>query len=346
MKNSILFLSLFLGLTAEAQHDLQFSQTLSNLAFINPAANGLANVGMISTGNRTQWMGVDGRPSTSFLSFNSKLKTSNAIALEEFTPDRKSFFTTSERSIEKKHSVGARLYNDQIGPFKRTAVHGSYAYHLPISKTINVSAGLEIGWSGFTIDETKVSLQSAGDNAYLNYMSMGNRQRFFDASAGIMVYHKKWLVGFSSTQLTNASTVFENIETMSNYARHFYGIGSYSMTINSTLQLEPYVLSKWSKGSPFTTDFGVRTHYSSIGFVSLGYRLNSAVAAGFGINAFKQFQLVYNFDMNVGSTQQFIGNTHEIQLTYLFGHKRRLNQEFEKEKREEEQRKKQNEEDQ
>lgn len=346
MKYFIAYISLLTGGFIFAQHDIQQSQALSNLPFFNPAANGLTREGSVSLGNRTQWIGVDGRPSTSYLAFQTKLKTGNeTAALDEFTPDRKRFFESAERAIEKKHSIGGRLYSDQIGPFKRTSIQGSYAYHLPITKTISISAGLALGISGFSIDESKIALQSAGDNTYLNYVSLGNRQRFLDAAAGIMAYHKKWVLGISTSQAMNNTTQFQQIPTMSAYSRHYYAVGSYQFSAGKELMLEPYTLGKWAKGTPFTTDLGLRTHYKKMGFLSLGYRFKSAVALGVGLNAFKQFQVVYNYDFNVGATRNFLGNTHEIQLNYVFGHKRNLDREFDKEKREQEQRERQNEED-
>ena len=50
-----------------------------------------------------------------------------------------------------KHVLGGIAMNDAIGPFSRTSVQASYAIHLPLFKTINMGAGLSVGWSNFEL---------------------------------------------------------------------------------------------------------------------------------------------------------------------------------------------------
>lgn len=344
MKKITLLFSAVIGLVsnAGAQQDLQFSQTINNPYFFNPAAGGMSNVGEVYFSNRSQWTGIEGHPQSFYGSISSiidaKKKNSEPV-LQEFNSERKSFYSTPQRTVGKKHVLGAKMYTDQIGPFKKSSFQGTYAYHLPINASWNMGVGLGIGWSNFGIDENKAVLTSAGDAAYLSYAANSPRQNYLDANAGLVFYSANTLISLSTTQLMNTNATFDGISSQSYYTRHYFALLSHRVPLGTksdytTYSAEPFVMLKYATNSPLSWDAGMRIHYQSIGYFSVMYRSQSALSLGIGCNLLKNFRLSYSYDLSIAKTRSFGAGAHEIQLGILFGHKRNLDKEFKKDERE------------
>lgn len=320
---------------AVAQQDIQFSQVLSNPYLFNPAASGMSDVGEITIGTRSQWLSVEGKPVTYYASGQSRIragKKSEEPALMEFNTEKHSFYNTPERTIGVKHIVGGKVVADQIGPFSRTGFTGSYAVHIPFTKKVNVGLGIGLGAMNFGINDEKVKLYQGDDAAYLSYVGASNRQGMIDVQSGLVFYNNKFYFGISGSQLLKNKVSFKGIDTESNLDRHWYAVGSYRFNVKD-YGLEPLVIVKKTVASPLSYDAGVRVHYRSIGWLSLGYRGNAALSAGFGINAFQHFRLAYAFEMGLAGIRTFGNGSHEVQLGFVFGRNRNMDKEFREQKK-------------
>ena|SRR6218665_144763 len=324
-------------LSATAQQELQFSQVLSNPYFFNPAAGGLSNVGEVYLSQRTQWTSISGRPVSFYGTINSIIDTKKGddqFALQELNKDRNSVYQSPERTLGKKHIVGGKMFTDQIGPFSKNAVQASYAYHLMVSPDWNLGAGLGLGWSNFGIDENKSVLTEAGDAAFLSYAANSPRQNYIDASAGLVFYSKELLVSLATTQLMNTTATFDGITSESKYNRHYTALLSYRINLNTSYTVEPLVIAKSVKNAPMSFDAGFRFHYKNMGFFSATYRNQNALSFGIGLNLLKNFRICYSYDLSIAKTRSFGAGSHEVQFGLIFGHKRNLNKEFEKDEKE------------
>lgn len=319
------------------QQDIQFSQLISNPSLTNPAAGGLMSVGEISLGTRLQYVGVDGRPMTNFLSVQSIIKTNRRkqkSALQELNSIGKSFYSTPQRTIGNKFVVGFNAFNDQIGPFTRNQLKANAAVHIPLNQRINAGIGIGLGWSNFGIDASKVSLHDANDAAYNSYVGSTAAQNYVDANAGLVVYNDRFYLGLSGTQLFGNQVTLSQQATGSNYTRHLYFLGSYRFDLGKTYGLEPVAQLKKTGNSPLSYELAARLHYMRYGWVSLSYRSQSALGVGFGINVFSHFNFMYTFEFGNGATQRFGNTSHEFRLGFLFGHKRNLEKEFKADEKE------------
>lgn len=313
------------ALSLTAQQDVQFTQVLSNPYLLNPGAAGMTNFAEFNLGTRMQWTGIEGRPTTSFISGHSQIrfkKNSEATPLlDGFAPDRKSVFDTPVRSIGKKHIAGGKVVTDRIGPFSRTSAMGTYAIHLPLTSKINIGLGMGVGFGSFAVDQSKVMLIQSDDATYLNYLSASNRMNMLDVQAGFVMYNDKFFIGFSGNQLMKNNVHFAGMETENVFERHWYAIGSYRLQLGEKYGLEPLVIFKNTVASPVSADFGLRFHYGRMGWLSLGYRGKAALTAGFGFNFLKQFRFSYSFDMGASAMRTYGNGTHEVHLGILLGHR-------------------------
>jgi len=319
-----------------AQQDIQFSQALSNPYLFNPGASGMSNVAEFTLGTRAQWLSVDGKPMTYYVSGQSQIHgaKSKTAVLDEFNTGRKSFFDSPERTIGKKHIVGGKVVADVIGPFAKTSLMGSYAIHIPFTSKINMGLGVGMGVSSFSINDSKVNLAESNDGAYLSYLGASNRQNMIDVQSGLVFYNNKFYVGISGTQLLKNTAQFKGIETESHFERHWYFMGSYRFDIRKKYGIEPVVIVKNTVGSPMSYDAGARFHYGNMGWISLGYRGKSAFSAGFGFNVLRQFRVAYAYEMAIAGLRSYGNGSHEIQLGIVIGHRRNMEKEFKEQEKE------------
>ena len=75
-----------------------------------------------------------------------------------------------------KHVVGGRAMYESIGPFNKTSISGSYAFHLPFTKKVNFGAGIGLGWSNLGINQNRVVLYQEDDAAYNQFLGNTSSQ--------------------------------------------------------------------------------------------------------------------------------------------------------------------------
>lgn len=331
MKKTVFIALLSVSGSVFGQQDIQFTQTASSPFLINPAAGGLMNVAEVVVGNRLQYAGIDGRPMTTFAGIQSMVrfkKRKSKALLNELSSIGQTFYSTPQRTVSYKQVAGLTFINDVIGPFTRTSVKGNIGVHIPLSQKLNAGIGLGVGWSNFGIDNSKVTMSTPDDKAYVNYIGIAASQNYLDAQAGLVVYNDRLLVSLSGSQLFNNKTRLSDITTESTFQPHLYALASYRFDLGKNYGLEPIVQFRSVKNAPVSYDLAMRLHYMRLGWVSLSYRRQSSIGVGFGINLLARFNVSYSFEFGNGVTEKFGNTSHEVRLGFIFGHKRNMNKEF------------------
>ena len=241
---------------AFGQQDIQFTQTASSPFLINPAAGGLMNVAEVVVGNRLQYAGIEGRPMTTFAGIQSMVrfkKRKSKALLSELSSIGQTFYSTPQRTVAYKQIAGLTFINDVIGPFTRTNVKANFGVHIPLSQKLNAGIGLGVGWSNFGIDNSKVTLGTANDKAYANYIGISASQNYLDAQAGLIVYNDRLLVSLSGSQIFNNKTRLSDVNTASNFQPHLFVLGSYRFDLGKNYGLEPIVQFKTNQNEKTKT---------------------------------------------------------------------------------------------
>lgn len=270
------------------------------------------------------------------LTVNSPVNFNKASkALPEFNVFDDKFFKAPQYGTGKmKHVVGGKFINDAIGPFMKTSVYGTYAIHLPFSKHINFGAGLGLGFSNFSINESRVILHEENDIAYNGFLGATSAQNFFDANAGLVFYGEKFYAGLSMFQAFNNSVVFNDISTTSNYNRHFFLNAKYILPINADIDVEPSAVGKYVANSPMSFDFGARMVYKKASWFGVQYRTSNAIILQAGSTLIKNLYLAYAYEISTGKISTANNGTHEIQLGIYFGNNRNIEKEIKENKKE------------
>lgn len=325
MKKTLLISAMVISGYVFGQQDFQFTQLASSPFLVNPAAGGMTNVAEVIVGNRMQYMGIDGRPMTTYASIQSRIrfkKRKNQV-LGELESLGQSFYSTPQRTVAYKQIGGLTFINDQIGPFTRNNVRANFGVHIPLSQKLSMGLGLGLGWTNFGINQSRVKLGSQIDQAYDAYVGQTASANFLDAQAGLIVYNDKLLVSVSGSQLFNNKAQFSGQKSKSNFVPHLFVLASYRFDLGKNYGLEPIVQFKSLRHAPVSFDIAARVHYKRIGWLGVSYRRQSAIGVGVGLNLLSHFNVSYTYEFGTGATQKFGANTSEIRLSFIFGKKKK-----------------------
>ena len=153
-----LFSLLLLGVTARAQQDPMFTNYLFNSLTFNPAYAGSNDHLTANALYRTQWVGIDGAPTTQTITLHSPNKSG-------------------------KVGFGLSIINDQIGPTNTLSIDAAYAYRIPIGQG-KLAIGLQGGVYNYRSDFNKLSFYEAVDPAF-----MDRTPSFWKPNIGAGIYY-------------------------------------------------------------------------------------------------------------------------------------------------------------
>ncbi|GAB3529564.1 type IX secretion system membrane protein PorP/SprF [Pontibacter brevis] len=310
-KFNILFLFLLLASSAVAQQKALYSQYMTNYFLVNPAVAGYDRNMNFKAGYRNQWVGFEGAPSTFYLSGEAEL-----------------FKDRRRGRIKPKpyHGAGGYIYKDVTGPTSRTGVMLSYAYHVPLTRTMFLSSGLFAGVQQYSFYANKIQLAN-GSNERDPVTSGGNGTAFMpDLSVGTYLHADDFFVGVSLFQvLGNKIFEFENSQTPSRLTRHLFVSGGYNFEINRNISLEPSVLLKYAHPAPLQADINVKGIYDFRNrrkgqndkvWAGISYRTEDALVGILGVQFMDQYELSYSYDITVSRMRHYSAGSHEITLGF------------------------------
>lgn len=296
MKAIILIVSFFLlGFAVQAQQEAMYSQYMFNHFVINPAVAGTHELIPVRLTARQQWVGIADAPSTQMLSAHTSL------------------------GIEQKIGVGGILYNDHFGPLSRTGIEGVFAYNFKISSETKLSLGVSMSVFQFRLNESELNIIDPSD-AVIN----GENRSVIvpDADFGAYLYHKKYFVGLSVTQMIQYPFGLNGYGDLRKQLPHFYLDGGYKFEVSEKLELEPSIMLKKTGPVPLQFDINSRLIYQKDYWFGLSFRYQDAVVAMLGMR-YERFIIGYAYDYTLSNLNSYSNGTHEIMLGIDLGHARK-----------------------
>jgi type IX secretion system PorP/SprF family membrane protein len=311
MKNYILlFCFLLVGSVAVAQQKALYSQYMTNYFLLNPAVAGVEKDWNIKAGYRNQWTGFDGAPQTYYLSAETAL-----------------FKRSIGRRAKPYHGAGGYVYTDKTGPISQTGLLLSYAYHVPLNRTLYLSSGVFAGVQQYKFDESKIHLAD-GSNERDPVTQQGSINAFMpDLSVGTYLHSEEFFVGASLFQvLGNKINKNKEIEDPARLSRHLFVSGGYNFDVNRNITVTPSVLLKYVSPAPIQADVNVRgeyhftkrrkTVYDDMVWAGISYRTQDAVVGLIGVQFKEQYRLSYTYDITVSPMRHHSAGSHEIVLGF------------------------------
>lgn len=291
---SVLLLSL-VCFGAQAQQDPMYTHYMYNTLSINPAYAGSRDALTITALHRSQWVDFKGAPMTQTLTLHSP--------------------------IANKHiGLGLAASNDKIGPINNTAVSGSFAYMMQLTKKSKLSLGLSGGVNILQADLNTLQLDNQNDPSFQTNIS--NK---VTPSVGFGAYYsrERFYAGVSTPNLLEskyyATTQPNGTVTESKAQRHYFFIAGAVFNLSNNLAFKPTTLVKVTTGAPIQAD--VTASFIIMKRLLLGamFRTGDAVGALVGFDISQQFHIGYSYDWSYGlRTFKYNQGSHEIMLRYDF----------------------------
>jgi type IX secretion system PorP/SprF family membrane protein len=322
-----------------AQQQPYYTQYMMNNFILNPALAGIENYWDLKVSYRNQWVGLNGAPTTMYLTINAPLgKTPYDYETPVTVPDlqaknlgAKQF--QMEYTAPPAHSgLGFTILNDKTGPLSRIAAYGSYAYHIPVGRKTSLSFGVSLGVQEITLDASSVDFGQANPvdpaiagSGYLDKLEP-------DINAGLWLSNKSFFVGLSAQQIVavpiNATdgTSSGGVELQTGkLIPHTFLTGGYKFWISDDVSLMPSVMFRFVQPLPVGVDVNAKIEYQDLLWVGFSYRYQEGFAGMLGVTINSMFNLSYAYDYTTTQLNTVSNGTHEIVLGFLWRKKNKSN---------------------
>jgi type IX secretion system PorP/SprF family membrane protein len=322
-----------------AQQRPHYTQYVINPYIINPAITGIENYTDLKIGVRDQWVGLNGAPKTTYFTIHSPIGKGDDYATSATSFDvpgenpRGRAYWRTYTAAEPHHGVGMSLINDQTGSYRFFSASASYAYHLGLSPTTNLSGGFSAGITKISIDKSKHDFDGSGDPSDPAAGSAFNGQLTKirpNMSVGLWLYSRDYFIGFAAQQVIPQTISFVNdnpaITEKGKFVPHLFLTAGYRFMLNDDINAIPSLMVKYIKGSSlkeFQPEVNLKLQYRDLLWLGGSYRYQDGYAGIIGLNVSNTFNLGYSYDRSNTNSQlnDFNRGTHEIVLGFLIGNK-------------------------
>jgi type IX secretion system PorP/SprF family membrane protein len=314
VKKLVFILILFLtGTLAFGQQLPLYSQYLYNKFLINPAVAGSDGYTSVSLTAREQWVGYYGAPRTFSFSVQSRMLKKSYMLKE--TKVKKDVYRPKS---DGKVGLGGYIFSDKNGLVQRTGFQLSYAYHMWLLNSTQLSMGLSLTGYYYKINEKEIAFENQANEPWLNN---DLRRGMFvpDVTFGAYLLNPKYSLGFSADQLFQAAAkigdyAYKNFKM----SRQYYLFGSYDFLMSSREILQPSFLLLMSEQFKPQADIGVTYIYKQDFWGGLAFRTSGALITNIGVK-YQNIFIGYAVDFSMQEIQRITYGTHEITFALKFG---------------------------
>lgn len=292
MKKIITFIIVLVASFSYSQQDTQFTNYMYNTLSFNPAYAGSRGTTSIYLSQRSQWVGLDGAPTTNSLTYHSPLGSSNL-------------------------GIGINFLNDAIGPVQENLVSLDMSYTIQTSYDYKLAFGLRASAHMLNVDFTQLNIFNPGDVLAQNNINNRISPNF---GFGMFWYSEKSYLGFSIPNLLQTKHINRDLNSsvsaVSKERLHYHLIAGHLFDLSQDIVFKPAVLTKFVSGAPLQVD--VSANFLMYDKFTLGaaYRLDAAVSflTGFQIN--RNWLLGYAYDFDTNNLSTYNSGSHEVFLRY------------------------------
>ncbi|MBA5793350.1 type IX secretion system membrane protein PorP/SprF [Flavobacterium sp. xlx-214] len=295
----IVALLALVSLTATAQQDPQYTNYMYNTININPAYAGSRGSLSIFGLHRSQWVGIDGAPTTNSFSVNTPLGDS-------------------------KVGLGVSFVNDALGVMDENTISVDFSYTLDLNNQgSKLSFGLKGSANLLSVAYSDLNKYNPNDPQILTDISSEFTPNI---GAGIYWHNEKSYLGFSVPHFLETTRYNNNVQSTMQQKMHYYLMGGHVFEINPTLKFKPAFLFKAVSGAPLQADVTANFLIHDKFTLGAAYRWDAAWSALAGFQITNGFFVGYSYDNDIKALSNYNSGSHEIFLRFeLFNKYRRVN---------------------
>jgi type IX secretion system PorP/SprF family membrane protein len=258
-----------------------------NTINVNPAYAGSRGVMSIFGLHRTQWVGLDGAPTTNAFSINSPIENSNL-------------------------GVGLSFVNDKIGPTVENTISADISYTIQTSETYKLSFGVKGTANLFNLDVTKLNPVSLGDPLLQNLDNNFSP----NVGAGVYLHSDKLYLGASVPNFFETRRYDDNSIAVYKERMNLYFIGGYVFDLTSNLKFKPAFLTKVVEGAPLQLDLSGNFLINEKFVLGAAWRWSAAVSAMAGFQVNDGLYIGYGYDLETTKLRNYNSGSHEVFLRF------------------------------
>nr|WP_315171975.1 type IX secretion system membrane protein PorP/SprF [uncultured Flavobacterium sp.] len=288
MKTKIIsFITMLLAAMSYGQQDAQFTQYMYNTININPAYAGSRGAMSIFALHRTQWVGLDGAPTTNTASINTPINNSNL-------------------------GLGVSFVNDKIGPTNENTISADLSYTIPTSENFKLSFGMKATANLFNLNVNKLNPADQGDPQFQNLRNVFTP----NIGAGIYYHSDKAYLGLSVPNFIQTNRYDDNEVAIFKEKINYYLIGGYVFDLSNDIKFKPAFLTKLVEGSPLQVDVSANFMFIEKVVVGVAYRWSAAMSAMVGFQVTDGMYIGYGYDLETTNLENYNSGSHEVFLRY------------------------------
>ena len=298
--NRILLGVLLLGCAkAHSQQDPQYTNYMYNTININPAYAGSRGALSIFGLHRSQWVGLEGAPTTNSFSVNTPI-------------------------ADSKVGLGVSFVNDALGVMDENTLSVDFSYTLDLNnRGSKLSFGLKGSANLLNVAYSDLNKYNPNDPQILNDVS---NEFTPNIGAGIYWHTEKSYVGFSVPSFLQSTRYDNNIQSTMQQKMHYYLMGGHVFEINPTLKFKPAFLLKAVEGAPLQADITGNFLIHDKFTIGGAYRWDAAWSALVGFQVTDGMFIGYSYDSDIKALRNYNNGSHEIFVRFeLFNKYRRVN---------------------
>ncbi len=310
-----------------AQQKPHYTQYILNQYIVNPALTGIENYVDIKASHRLQWVGLQDAPVTTYLTVHGPIgksdykTTATSYSVPGENPRGKNYW---EEYVPSKphHGWGVQVINDRTGPLNQFAAYGTYAYHIGLTGSTNLSAGLGLGINNMSLNTDKLQFNTAVDPAVYGSGILNNIN--FDMNVGLYLYSGDYFVGVSAQQVMPSKIDFSNNAIKKAEGKrvpHLFATAGYRFLIGDNFNFIPSLMVKYIQPAPVQVEANGKLQYQDLMWVGASYRHEDGIAAMVGLNVSNTFNVGYSYDYTTSRLNNYTRGTHEIVLGFTIGNK-------------------------
>ncbi len=278
---------MLLALVSYGQQDAQFTHYMYNTININPAYAGSRGAMSIFVLHRTQWLGLDGAPTTNAASINTPISNSNL-------------------------GLGVSFVNDKIGPTNENTISADLSYTIPTSENFKLSFGMKATANMFNLNVNKLNPVDQGDPKFQNLRNVFTP----NIGAGIYYHSDQAYLGLSVPNFIQTNRYGDNEVAIFKEKMNFYLIGGYVLDLSYNLKFKPAFLTKLVQGAPLQVDVSGNFYINEKFTLGLAYRWSAAMSAMVGFQVTDAMYIGYGYDLETTNLDNYNSGSHEFFLRY------------------------------
>lgn len=291
MVKRLLFVMLLSSVHLFGQQDAQYTQYMYNTVSVNPGYAGSRGHMSVAALYRTQWVGLDGAPTTQTLNLHSPI---------------------GYRGV----GLGFSIVNDQIGPTSETNFDIDFSYTIYTSREGRLSFGLKAGANLLDVRFSELN-QFAPDQILESDIDNRFSPNF---GAGVYYHTNNFYAGLSVPRFLETAHFDESSLSSASERMNFYFITGYVWDLNPFLKFKPALLTKLVQGAPLQVDVSANFMLNEKFILGAAYRWDAAVSGMLGFNISDGFLigLAYDRETTELGSAAFNDGSFEIILRYDF----------------------------